>query len=313
MIPQEIFKKIRQIEIRTNRIVDSLLGGAYNSAFKGRGMEFEEVREYQPGDEVRDIDWNVTARTGVPFIKLFREERELTVMLLVDVSRSEHFGTIALDAHASSSPRRDSSGAAAVCQQKNELAAEFSALIAFSAIKSGDKVGLILFSDHVELFIPPKKGKKHVLRVIRELLGFRPTSAGTNLSEALRFLGRVQKRKATVFVVSDFLDRGFERTLSAARAKHDVVAVRTSDARERELPDVGLLALEDPETGAIVVVDSSSRRVRQTFRIRCAEEETKLQNLLAFLEVDRLEIRTGLPYVRELTNFFRLRQKKRFR
>jgi uncharacterized protein (DUF58 family) len=293
MIPKEILKKVRQIEIRTNRIVDSLLGGEYHSAFKGKGMEFEEVREYQPGDEIRTIDWNVTARAGTPFIKVHREERELTVMLLVDVSPSEQFGTGQ--------------------QQKNELAAEFSALIAFSAIRNNDKVGLILFSDQVEKYIPPKKGKKHVLRVVRELLTFEPTSKGTDIAETLRFLARVARRRSTVFLISDYISEDFEKTLSAVRARHDVIAVRTSDPREVELPAVGLITLEDAETGELVVVDSRSARVRRLFEDRAQTERTRQDSLLRSLKVDELEITTGRPYIRELSNFFRLREKKMYR
>ncbi len=293
MIPQEILKKVRQIEIRTNRTVDSILGGEYHSAFKGRGMEFEEVREYQPGDEVRTIDWNVTARAGQPFVKSYREERELTVFALVDVSPSEHFG----------------SGQ----QQKNELAAEFSALIAFSAIRNGDKFGLVLFTDRVELYIPPKKGKKHVLRVIRELLTHEPQSQGTDIAEALRFLARVQRRRATVFLTSDFISEDYEKDLSAVRAKHDLIAVRTSDRREIELPDAGLMALEDAETGEVVVVDSRSARIRRIFEDRTHEERSRHDTMLRSLEVDELEITTGKDYVQSLSNFFRLREKKMYR
>ena len=293
MIPQEILKKVRQIEIRTNRTVDSILGGEYHSAFKGRGMEFEEVREYQPGDEVRTIDWNVTARAGQPFVKSYREERELTVFALVDVSPSEHFG----------------SGQ----QQKNELAAEFSALIAFSAIRNGDKFGLVLFTDRVELYIPPKKGKKHVLRVIRELLTHEPQSQGTDIAEALRFLARVQRRRATVFLTSDFISKDYEKDLSAVRAKHDLIAVRTSDRREIELPDAGLMALEDAETGEVVVVDSRSARIRRIFEDRTHEERSRHDTMLRSLEVDELEITTGKDYVQSLSNFFRLREKKMYR
>jgi uncharacterized protein (DUF58 family) len=293
MITKEILKKVRQIEIRTNRVVDSLLGGEYHSAFKGRGMEFEAVREYQPGDEIRTIDWNVTARTGSPFVKTYREERELTVIALVDFSSSEQFG----------------SGE----QQKSDLAAEFSALIAFSAIRNGDKIGLILFTDQVELYIPPKKGKKHVLRVIRELLAFRPRSRGTDIAEALRFVGRVIRRRATVFLISDFIGRDFEKALSAIRLKHDVIAVRTSDRRELELPDAGLITLEDAETGEVLVVDSRSARIRRLFEDRAQEERSRQDTLLRSLKVDELEVTTGKPYVKELSAFFRMRGKKMYR
>ncbi len=293
MIPREILKKVRQIEIRTNRLVDSVLGGEYNSAFRGRGMEFEEVREYQPGDEVRTIDWNVTARTGQPFVKTYREERELTVVTLVDVSPSERFG----------------SGS----QQKVELAAEFSAVVSFSAIRNGDKVGTVFFTDEVEKYIPPKKGKKHVLRVIRELLTFQPRSRGTDVEAALRFLAKVLHRRATVFLISDFLATDFEKALAAVGHKHDVIAVRTSDPREAELPDVGLITLQDAETGEVVVVDSKSSRIRRLFQSRGEEERGSQDQLLRSLKIDELELTTGKPYINELSNFFRMREKKMFR
>jgi uncharacterized protein (DUF58 family) len=293
MIAAEILKKVRQIEIRTNRMVDSLLGGEYNSAFRGRGMEFEEVREYQPGDEIRTIDWNVTARAGHPYVKTYREERELTVVTLVDVSPSERFG----------------SGT----QQKAELAAEFSAVIAFSAIRNGDKVGTVLFTDRVEKYVPPKKGKKHVLRVVREILEFRPESRGTSIQEALRFLARVLPRKATVFLISDFIATDFEKDLAAVSAKHDVIAVRIGDPREADLPDVGLVTLEDAETGEVVVVDSRSPRVRQLFQRSGATERSRQDELLRSLKIDKLQITTGKPYIEELSRFFRMREKKMYR
>ncbi|MGQ9588787.1 MAG: DUF58 domain-containing protein [Planctomycetota bacterium] len=293
MIPSEVLKKVRRIEIRTNRLVDSLLGGEYNSAFRGQGMEFDRVREYQPGDEVRTIDWNVTARTGHPYVKVFREERELTVVTLVDVSPSERFG----------------SGS----QEKAELAAEFSAVIAFSAIRNGDKVGTVLFTDRVERYIPPKKGTKHVLRVVREILEHKPASRGTDISAALEFAARVLRRKATVFLVSDFIAEDFEKTLAAVRSKHDVIAVRISDPREVHLPPLGLIALEDAETGEVVVVDSRSPRVRELFHTRAETRRAKERELLRSLKVDALEITTGKPYIEELSRFFRMREKKMYR
>ena len=293
MITKDLLKKVRQIEIRTNRLVDSALGGQYHSAFRGLGMEFEDVREYQPGDEIRTIDWNVTARAGTPYVKRYREERELTVVTLVDVSPSERFG----------------SGT----QEKAELAAELSAVLAFSAIRNGDKVGTVLFTDKVERYIPPKKGKKHVLRLIREILEFRPESKGTNIEEALRFLAKVLKRRATVFLISDFIAQDFERALAAVRGKHDVIAVRTSDPREASLPKVGLIALEDAETGEVVVVDSQSERVRDLFQSRAADERSKQDELLRSLKIDELEVTTGKPYIKELSEFFRMRGKKMFR
>ncbi|HVR74921.1 MAG TPA: DUF58 domain-containing protein [Planctomycetota bacterium] len=293
MIAKEILKKVRQIEIRTNRLVDSLMGGEYHSAFRGLGMEFEEVREYQPGDEIRTIDWNVTARAGHPYVKRYREERELTVVTLVDVSPSERFG----------------SGT----QQKAELAAEFSAVIAFSAIRNGDKVGTILFTDEVEKYIPPKKGKSHVLRLVREILDHRPRSKGTNVAEALAFLAKVIKRRATVFLISDFLAPNFEKALASVRGKHDIIAVRTSDPREASLPDVGLITLEDAETGEVVVVDSRSQRIRDAFAARGVTERSAQESVLHSLKVDELEITTGKPYIKELSSFFRMRGKKMYR
>lgn len=293
MIASEILKKVRQIEIRTNRLVDSILGGEYNSAFRGQGMEFEEVREYQPGDEIRSIDWNVTARAGHPYVKVYREERELTVVTLVDVSPSERFG----------------SGS----QQKAELAAEFSAVIAFSAIRNGDKVGTVLFTDQVERYIPPKKGKKHVLRVVREILDFKPRSRGTDLEAALSFLAKVLRRRATVFLISDFIAANFEKALAAVRTKHDVIAVRISDPREAALPEVGLITLQDAETGEVVVVDSGSPRVRELFQTRAETERTKQSDLLKSLKIDGLEITTGKPYIEALSSFFHMREKKMYR
>jgi uncharacterized protein (DUF58 family) len=293
VIAREILKKVRQIEIRTNRLVDSVLGGEYNSAFRGLGMEFEEVREYQPGDEIRTIDWNVTARAGHPFVKRYREERELTVVTLVDVSPSQRFG----------SDRQD----------KAELAAELSAVLAFAAIRNGDKVGTVLFSDEVEKYIPPKKGKKHVLRLVREILDHRPRSRGTNIEVALRFLAKVLKRRATVFLISDFIATDFEKTLAAVRGKHDLIAVRTSDRRETDFPDVGLITLEDAETGEVVVVDSRSQRIRELFHSRAAAERARQDELLRSLKIDELEITTGKPYIQQLSSFFRMREKKMFR
>src|SRR2546426_12701490 len=229
MIPKEILKKVRQIEIRTNREVTDVLGGQYHSVFKGRGMEFEEVREYLPGDEIRSIDWNVTARFDHPFIKKFKEERELTVMLVVDVSASGQFGSVR--------------------QRKNELAAELAAVLAFSAIRNNDKVGVILFTDRVEKYIAQKKGRRHVLRVIREILAFEPEGKGTNLRLALDYLNRVQRRRAVCFLISDFQDEEFRKSLRVAGKRHDVVALSLRDPREEELPAVGLVELRDAETG----------------------------------------------------------------
>ena len=253
MIPREIFKKVRQIEIRTNREVTDVLGGQYHSVFKGRGMEFEEVREYLPGDEVRSIDWNVTARFGHPFIKKFKEERELTVMLVVDVSASGQFGSVR--------------------QTKNELAAELAAVLAFSAIRNNDKVGLIMFTDRIEKFVPPKKGRRHVLRVVREILAFQPQGRGTDLQLALDYLNSVQSRRAVTFVVSDFQvtdEESVRKKLRVASKRHDVIALSLRDPREEELPAVGLLELRDAETGERALVDTFDRKVREEFAAKVA-------------------------------------------
>lgn len=290
MIPPELLRKVRRIELRTGRLVDSLMGGAYHSAFKGRGMEFEEVREYQPGDEVRSIDWNVTARAGRPHIKRFREERELTVLLLVDVSSSESFGS--------------------TTQKKNELIAEFGALITLAAMRNDDKVGMALFTDRVEQYVPPKKGRRHGLRLIRDLLAYEPESRGTDLAAALTFLGRVLRRRAVVFLISDFIADGFERDLSAARSRHDVIAVRVGDPREAVLPDVGLVTLEDSETGEVVLVDTASARFRAEFEQEGLRFRKEQSDRMRSLKVDQLNITTGADYTTELSRFFRSRERR---
>jgi len=290
VIPKEILRKVRQIEIRTNREVTDVLGGQYHSVFKGRGMEFEEVREYMPGDEVRAIDWNVTARFGHPYIKKFKEERELTVMLVVDVSASGQFG----------------SGA----QSKNELAAELAAVLAFSAIRNNDKVGVILFTDRIEKYIAPKKGRRHVLRVVREILAFQPTGTGTNLAQAFDYLNRVQRRRAVTFVLSDFQDAGFEKKLRLAGKRHDVVALSLRDLREEELPAVGLVELRDAETGAHAVVDTFDRQVRATFAGKAKARLEALRGMLRSASVDHVEIRTDADYMRPLVKFFRMRERR---
>jgi uncharacterized protein (DUF58 family) len=290
VIPPELLKKVRRIELRTARLVDSLMGGAYHSAFKGRGMEFEDVREYVPGDEVRTIDWNVTARAGYPHVKTYREERELTVVLLVDVSSSEAFGSST--------------------QGKNELLAEFAALIALAAMRNDDKIGLALFSDRVERYLPPKKGRRHVLRLIRDLLAYSPESRGTNLASALSFVGKVQRRRAVVFLLSDFLAEDFRRDLAAARSRHDLIAVRVADPRESDLPDVGILDLEDAETGETVTVDTASSGFRERFATEGRRSRKEQQDLLRSLSVDELDITTGRDYIRELSRFFRMREKR---
>jgi len=288
MIPKELLKKIRRIQIRTSHVVTEAIAGRYQSAFKGRGMEFEEVRQYVPGDDVRTIDWNVTARNGSPFVKVFREERELTVMLLVDVSRSHLFGTAG--------------------QLKRELAVELCAVLAFSAVHSNDKIGLTCFTDRIEKFVPPKKGTRHVLRVIRELLYLQPAGAGTDIALALDHLNRVLRRRAVVFVVSDFQGDGYERSLRIARRRHDLVPVTVTDPREADMPDVGLLELVDAETGATVVVDTASRRFRQAYRQESTAFEQRRRSLFARLDMDSIDARTGEDFVKPLMAFFRKRE-----
>ncbi|MGE0158136.1 MAG: DUF58 domain-containing protein [Gemmatimonadales bacterium] len=290
MIPREILKEVRRIEISTRGLVNEVFSGEYHSVFKGRGMSFAEVREYQYGDDIRSIDWNVTARTGAPFVKVFEEERELTVMLLVDVSASGDFGT-----------RR---------KMKAEVAVEICALLAFSAIKNNDKVGLVIFSDHVEKFVPPRKGRGHVLRVLRELLYHRPEGRGTDIAAALEYLAHVQRKRAVTFLVSDFRDTGFDRALAVAGRRHDLVAVRIGDAREEELPPVGLVELEDPESGQRVVVNTSSRTFRAAFRAAGAARRDALDRLLRRSKVDVIDISTGEPWVKPLMRFFQRRMRR---
>jgi len=286
-IPAEIFAAVRRIEIHTRRLVEEVFSGEYHSVFKGRGVEFREVREYVPGDDVRTIDWNVTARTGTPFVKQFEEERELTVMLVADVSSSGRFG----------------SGV----RTKMDIAAELCAVLAFSAISNQDKVGLLLFSDHVEKFIPPAKGKSHVLRLIRELLTHRPTGTGTDLDEALRLLGSVLKRKATVFLVSDFWVEAFDRSLSIVSRRHDCVAVRLRDPRETDLPPVGLVRWRDAEDGQEILVDTSSPGVREMVRERAARWDRQLERTLQMAGVDLVDVDVTGSYVEPLQRFFAAR------
>jgi len=292
-IPVEILDAVRRIEIRTRRLVQEVFSGEYHSVFKGTGMEFREVREYVPGDDVRTIDWNVTARTGDPFVKLFEEERELTVMLAVDMSRSGWFGTTG--------------------RTKVEIAAELCGVLAFSAIANKDKVGLVLFSDHVEKFIPPAKGKSHVLRIIRELLTFTPEGRGTSISAPLELLGSVLKRKATVFLVSDFWTRGFDNRLSVLARKHDLVAVRVRDPRETDIPGVGLVHWIDAETGREILVDTSHPTTRHGLASRAVRHDEALEKLLASRGVDLVDVRTDRSYVDPLRQFFLARDGRRGR
>ncbi len=291
MIPKELAEKIRYLEIYTSKAVNDVLAGEYHSVFKGRGMEFDEVREYTPGDEIRTIDWNVTARMGHPYVKRFVEERELTVMLLVDLSASGAFGT------------RE--------KLKNEVAAELCALLAFSAIKNNDKVGLIAFTDEVELFIPPKKGATHVLLLIRDVLSFRPRQARTDITGALDFLGRITHRRAVVFLVSDFFATGFDKRLRIAARRHDLIAVSITDPRERELPNVGLIDLEDAETGDVVTVDTGNARTRTRYEAAARQREAEMRQVFNSTGVDHISVVTGKDYVRDLIGFFRMRGGRR--
>ncbi len=288
--PKDILKKIRRLELKTRHIIDAAFAGQYRSVFKGRGMNFEEVREYQPGDEVRAIDWNVTARMGDAFIKKFTEERELTVMLVVDVSASGEFGSVELS--------------------KRELAAEIACLLAFSAIRNSDKVGLILFSDHVELFIPPKKGRVHILRLIREILYFTPRGRGTEPAAALNYLNRVVTRKSVVFLISDFQTPDFSRELTVTGRRHDLIAVPIVDPREEELPNVGRLRLEDAETGEQIEIDTSDRRMRAEYAHLIQKRRADLVKNLLRKRIDSIELRTDQDYVPALRTFFKTRERR---
>jgi uncharacterized protein (DUF58 family) len=290
MIPEELVKKIRQIQIYTSRAVNASFAGQYESVFKGRGMQFDEVREYTPGDDIRSIDWNVTARTGRPYIKRFVEEREMTVIFAVDLSGSGRFGT--LD------------------KTKNQLAAEFCAVLAFAAAKNNDKVGLLIFTDKIELFIPPKKGSRHMLRLIRELLYFQTTQKQTNIPFALDYLGRVVRKRATVFVVSDFIQADFKKPLSLLNKRHDCIAVSVSDPAEVALPKVGIIELTDAETGQTIIVDTSSAVFRRRFEGKSAERFEELKSMLRSINVDSINISTGKPYINDLIQFFHFRHKR---
>ena len=290
MIPKEILKKIRRIEIHTKKLVNDLFSGEYHSTFKGQGMEFEEVRQYVPGDDIRLIDWNVTARTGYPHIKKFKEERELSVVLMVDASSSGKFGTR--------------------YRFKSETAAELCALLAFSAIKNNDKVGLIIFTDQIEKFIPPQKGRPHVLRLIREILFFEPQGIKTDIGGALEYLNKVIKRKSVVFLISDFLSENFFKPLQIANNKHDVVAMKISDPRESEFNNVGLIELEDAETGEVFMIDTSSRHFRNEFSARAIEDNDLLKKEFRSINMDFINIRTDQSYIVPLINFFKMREKR---
>lgn len=290
MIPQEVMQQIRRIQIRTSHMVNDILAGQYESVFKGHGMEFKEVREYVPGDDIRMIDWNVTARTGTPHVKLLAEERELTVMLLVDASASGRFGSVG--------------------RFKNELAAELCAVLAFSAIQNNDKVGLIIFTDDIELYIPPSKGRKHVLRVIREVLFFRPRGTGTSIPAALHFLNGVTSRRAVAFLVLDFMAEDYETPLRIANRRHDIIAVTVTDPREEALPDVGFVSVRDTETGRETLVDTSDGETRKLYAKAAIERRRKQEQVFQRTKVDAINVRTDRPYVSELYRFFRMRERR---
>jgi len=291
VIPKEILEKVRLIEIRSRNVVNDLFAGEYHSAFKGRGMEFAEVREYLRGDDVRTIDWNVTARTGSPYVKVFDEEREQTVMLLVDASASGAFGSVR--------------------QMKGEVGVEISALLAFAAIKNNDRVGLLIFTDVVEVFVPPKKGRKHVLRVIRELLYFQPQGKRTSITNALDYLEKVLHRRSVVFLISDFIDEHYERSLQLMRRRHDLVAVSLFDPRERALPDVGFINLQDAETGEQFLVDSGRQEVRAYFARQQEQEDERRRALFLRNGVDEVSIDITKSYVDPLVRLFHARVRKR--
>ncbi len=291
MSTSALLKKVRKIEIKTKGLSNHIFAGEYHTAFKGKGMAFSEVREYQSGDDIRSIDWNVTARYNSPFVKVFEEEREMTVMLLIDVSASGNFGTQE--------------------QFKRELASELAAILAFSAIKNNDKVGVIFFTDSVEQFIPPKKGKSHILRIIREVLAFEPKGKGTDIAGALEYFSALIKKRSICFILSDFMSKEFEKPLKITSKKHDLVALRIHDTREDTLPNIGLVPMQDAETELIQFVDTSSKKVRDNFAKNRALKTEKLRKLLPSSGVDLIDIITGKDYVKPLINFFKTRGKRR--
>lgn len=290
MLSKEILKKVRKIQYKISRISNEMISGQYTSVFKGAGIEFDEVREYVPGDDIRSIDWNVTARSGAPHIKRFAEERELTVMLVIDLSGSQKFGSVE--------------------SLKSELAAEISALLAFLAIKNNDKVGLLIFTDTCEKYLPPQKGRRHVLRVIREILGYEPSGTGTRIEEALKFANKVLKQRSIIFLVSDFMDDNFEKIMGNVARRHDLVAVRLSDPKESELPGLGLVEFQDNETGRKVLVDTSSDTVREMVRNAARQRNENLAKLFRRNKVDLIDIRTDRPYLEPIQRFFKLRERR---
>jgi uncharacterized protein (DUF58 family) len=288
---QDLFKKVRKIEIKTRGLSKQIFSGEYHSVFKGRGMTFSEVREYQFGDDIRNIDWNVTARFNHPFVKVFEEERELTVMLIIDVSGSNNFGT--------------------QTQMKRELITEIAAVLSFSAIQNNDKVGVIFFSNKIEKFIPPKKGLSHILRIIRELIEFSPEENGTDISEALRYLTNVIKKRSTAFLISDFMDEGFDKAVQIANHKHDLIAIRVTDKRETEVPDVGLVQIKDAETGETMMVDTGNKNFRDTLKNYSEKKMRQLDVLFSKTGVDMVKVYTGQDYVQPLMNMFKKRESRK--
>jgi len=289
METSDLLKKVRKIELKTRGLSNHIFAGEYHTAFKGKGMAFSEVREYQPGDDIRTIDWNVTARFNTPFIKVFEEERELTVMLIIDVSGSKNFGTQK--------------------QMKQELVTELSAVLAFSAIQNNDKIGVIFFSDKVEKFIPPKKGKSHILRIIRELIAFEPENKGTDIGEALRYFNNVIKKRAVCFVISDFMNDNFEAPLKIANKKHDVITIRINDKREEELPDIGLVQMKDAETGEVKWIDTANKLIRENYQKNYLRNMEEVNQLFKNSGVDTIQLRTDMDYIKPLIQFFKRRGK----
>ena len=290
MIPKDILKQVKHIEISATRLVNDLFGGEYESVFKGRGMEFSEVREYIPGDDIRTIDWNVTARSQHPFVKKFIEERQLTVVFVVDGSRSLQFGSTE--------------------KLKATVAAEIAGLLAFSAVKNNDKVGLLINTDQIEKYVPPRKGKSHVLRVVREILYFQPTAKRTNLKMALEHLYRILTRSAVIFVISDFLDSGYEKALKILHQKHDLVAIQIVDNREEQIPSCGLMELEDAETGEKILVDTGSEKFRESYAKESKRRQAQLDLLFKLTGIDAVKIVAGTSYIKPLIKFFRLREQR---
>lgn len=290
MIPKEILRKVRHIEIRTTRLVNHLFGGEYHSVFKGQGIEFADVREYVPGDDIRTIDWNVTARSQKPFVKKFVEERELTVMFLVDMSGSQYFGS--------------------ANRLKSEVAAEITALLAFAAVKNHDKTGLLIATDEVEKYIPVKKGKLNVLRVVREILYYKPSHQGTRLAKALEYLNRCLTRTSVLFIISDFLDQGYEKPLKILNRRHDVIAIHLHDRREDEIPDAGLLEIRDPETHETLLIDTSQKRLRETYQKRLQTHYENLDKLFTSMSIDKISIAADQSYVEPIIKFFKLRERR---